>query len=477
MGQRDRADQRWGIYVRISRFDGDGESLGSQRQERDCRAEIKRRGGTVAGVYRDDDRSAWTGARRPDYERLCADLKAGVVNGVMVWDTDRLIRRPIELEDFIPLIDATGVPVVSVSGGDYDLETADGRFKARIMGAVAAKESDDKSRRLRRKHAEIVESGRPNGGQRPYGYDNDRVTPRPAEAAIVAEVVGRIAAGETLGRIVNDLNERKVPTMRPGSRWRVGTIRQWALNARLIGRRTHNGVDVGEACWPAIVDEATWRRANAIIVARQGNDQVQKRSARRYLLTGGLIVCGKCGGWLRSQSRYEGGHSRPMYQCQTKRRGGCGGVAVRVHDVELLVTEAVIRRIESGEFAKALRRRDAGDHRGVAADVRALEERLDQLADAFAAKSITMREWQRAREGLDSRLDAARARLSGDVTTAAVGRYAGRRGSLREAWPDMSLDARQAAVRAVVDHVLVAPVVRGGKPMFDPRRVSIVWRA
>ena len=55
---------------------------------------------------------------------------------------------------------------------------------ARIMGAVARKESDDKSRRIQRKHEEIALAGSPSGGgTRPFGYESDHRTVRPAEAA------------------------------------------------------------------------------------------------------------------------------------------------------------------------------------------------------------------------------------------------------------------------------------------------------
>ena len=53
--------------------------------------------------------------------------------------------------------------VAVVSGGDYDLTTPDGRFTARIVGAVARKESEDRSRRVRRKHLELAEQGKPAG--------------------------------------------------------------------------------------------------------------------------------------------------------------------------------------------------------------------------------------------------------------------------------------------------------------------------
>ena len=50
-----------------------------------------------------------------------------------------------------------------VTGGDYDLTTPDGRLSARIVGAVARKGSEDRSRRVRRKRLELAELGMPAG--------------------------------------------------------------------------------------------------------------------------------------------------------------------------------------------------------------------------------------------------------------------------------------------------------------------------
>ena len=64
--------------------------------------------------------------------------------------------------------------------GRIDLADPDGQFQARILGAVAKKESDDKSRRIRRKHEELAAAGRVSGGgTRPYGYASDHRTVRP----------------------------------------------------------------------------------------------------------------------------------------------------------------------------------------------------------------------------------------------------------------------------------------------------------
>ena len=56
------------IYVRISR-DRNGDCLGVERQEQECRTLAERLGWTVTEVYSDNDISAFSGRRRPDYER------------------------------------------------------------------------------------------------------------------------------------------------------------------------------------------------------------------------------------------------------------------------------------------------------------------------------------------------------------------------------------------------------------------------
>jgi site-specific DNA recombinase len=81
------------IYCRIS-DDREGAGLGVARQEADCRERAKRLGWTVAGLYVDNDFSAYSGKIRPEYRRLLADLRAGVLDAVIAWHTDRLHRSP-----------------------------------------------------------------------------------------------------------------------------------------------------------------------------------------------------------------------------------------------------------------------------------------------------------------------------------------------------------------------------------------------
>ena len=108
------------IYLRISR-DPYLTGSGVRRQEEDCRAWADRNGARITDVYTDNDSSAYSGRRRPQYIRLCEDMAEGRVDGVIVWHLDRLHRSPLELEEFITLVERHRVEVVTITGGNYDL--------------------------------------------------------------------------------------------------------------------------------------------------------------------------------------------------------------------------------------------------------------------------------------------------------------------------------------------------------------------
>ncbi len=100
-----------------------------------------------------------------------------------------------ELEDLIELLESTGTTVRTCQTGEYDLGTPSGRMAARIVGAVARHESEHKSARLRRKHLELAEQGAVSGGgDRPFGYEADRVTVRDEEAAVVRSMAADVLA-------------------------------------------------------------------------------------------------------------------------------------------------------------------------------------------------------------------------------------------------------------------------------------------
>jgi DNA invertase Pin-like site-specific DNA recombinase len=458
---------RAGIYARISE-DRDETQAGVGRQLEDCERIAAAHGWDVAERYVDNDISAWKGGRRPEYERLKRDIEVGDIKAVAVYHEDRLHRQPRELEDFILLANRYDIALASVTG-DIDLSTGDGRFRARIEGAVAAKESDDKSRRIRRKMDELARNGQPKGGgTRPFGFETDRVTVRTSEAKIIRELTDRLLAGESLRGLCADLNDRGVRTT-TGGEWVPNVLKRMLRSARISGQREHHGQIVAKAVWPAIIRPEQTAQLRAIL---DDPSRLTRRAPRSYVLKG-VLRCGRCGATLVGRPRDDGAR---RYVCA---RGpgfaGCGKTYVLAEPVEEFVTEAALVALDSPQLARAVRGAQddaAGEWQRWADQV---ADKLDELARAYAADLIGMREWLAAREPLEQRLEEARRHLSRSAHTGRIARYVGAGGVLRKRWPELNIEERHAVITAVLARVDVGPG-RRGLNRFDPGRFRLQWR-
>ena len=442
-----------------------------QRQQSDCAGLAERKGWEVVERYVDDDVSAWSGKRRPEYTRCLDDLEAGVIDGLLVYDLDRLHRQPRELEAFIDLCQRLRLTNVTSVSGDIDLTRPEGQFQARILGAVAAKESDDKSRRIRRKHEELAENGKlSGGGSRPYGYDDDRRTIRPDEAEIVRESATRFLAGESIRAICSDLNERGI-TASSGGEWSPQTLRRMLGSGRIAGQREYKGEIVATAEWPEIIApaESAAIRATLADPSRRTN-----KSARRYLLTR-LLRCSLCGEPMVARPR-TGGQRR--YAC-AKGPGlsGCGHMYLGADDAEAFVTEAVLWRLNSPEFAAVLngKQRAQPDAERLQREADEAQAQLAELADAYGNKVIGMQEWLAARKPIEARLTVARKQLANATRTTVLDGNVGADSGLRERWKKLDLTRQHAIIAAVLDHVVVTPG-RQGYNRFNESRIEPVWR-
>ncbi|MBA3290875.1 MAG: recombinase family protein, partial [Actinobacteria bacterium] len=361
--------KRAGIYLRIS-SDPDGKRLGVTRQLEDCEKKAAVMGWEIAGVYEDNDRSASNGKRRPEYERLLADLEAKRVDAVVVWDLDRLTRRPIELEHFMDLADRRKVALASV-GGDVDLATDNGRMFARIKGAVSRAEIERKSARQTRANLQRAESGAPPaGGRRCFGYSPNGSEVIDAEAAEIRKAVDALLAGASIHGIARDLNERAVRTS-TGATWRNTEVRAMLRNPRYAALRVYQGEIIGKGSWPPIIDEDTHY---AVVAVLSQPERHKAGPPRRYLLSG-LALCGVCEARIYGVTEK---HKGPLYRCESRKH-----VNRRAEDVEHFVERIIIARLSRPDAAELFALPDKSDQ--VAAlreDEAGIRARLDGLAEA-----------------------------------------------------------------------------------------------
>lgn len=484
------------IYVRISR-DKDGEGLGVARQEAECRRLCERLDWTVAEVFPDPDVSAFSGKHRPAYQQMLTGIRAGRITAVAAWHTDRLYRTLRELEDFVDLVDARGVQVQTVKSGEVDLSTAAGRMMVGQLGVIARYESDHRSERIRAKHAELAAAGKPSGGGlRPYGYrqifDRDEKPHRllreekdPAEAAHIREWARRVLAGEDLSAVRRAINEAGLTTT-AGNQWSNQTLARLLLSARISGRREHRPVTkdgkrprvgriAGKASWPAIISE----RDSDLLRKLLTNPERTKTTGTngRYLLVGGVLVCGECGRPMVGRSR---GAGRPRgYICNKQSKRGCGRVRVTAEPAEQVIVAMVAQVLASPEMRKAIERGTGGsDESDLITEIALCERELEQLAADHGHHRIERGEWMAARRPIVARRDAARARLSNANTMRVLDGVPLDTDLLAAFLLDESVEVtRRRAVVFTVLHRVVASRAEPGSKLFDPARLAPEWRA
>ncbi|MFD5543061.1 recombinase family protein [Streptomyces sp. NPDC127079] len=100
---------------------------------------------------------------RPVFEGALEDLNRGVapngerLDGLIVYDIDRLTRDNRRLEDAIEVMQNFGRPIIDITG-TLDLLTDNGRTVARIVTATNNEQSADTARRVSRKIEKLTNS-------------------------------------------------------------------------------------------------------------------------------------------------------------------------------------------------------------------------------------------------------------------------------------------------------------------------------
>lgn len=460
---------RAGIYARIS-HDPLETNLGVGRQLEDCTKEAKRRGWQIVEEYVDNDVSATRAKPRPEYQRMIADVKHGHIDGLIVWDIDRLTRNPRELEDIIDLAEAKNLSMANV-GGDIDLSTPQGKMTARIKGTVARHEAEQMSRRLRRAFQQKALTGQPHSFVG-YGFiREDREggkwdIPHPEQAPIVFEAAERCVAGESLRSIILDLNKRGVKAPKV-ERWNTVSLRQVLRRPVNIAKRLHNGEIVGEARADAILPEDLYHR---VISRMDDPERIMNASTQPYVhLLSGIARCGLCGGKMRySKARITGTKNTPaQYSCKE-----CFKIRRKSEPVDEMVTLAVLARLQDPALLRAL----SVDNTGLLESLRNKHEgllaRLDVAADEFADGSITGAQLKRINSRLLPELEELKRRIGHLQGTSPVLAMAG--ASAAKRWENAPIEIKRQVIEALVS-VTIVKVGSGGK--FNPESVQIDWKA
>ncbi len=516
------------LYCRLSpRPDGSYEGVELQEQwGRDYAA--KTWPGVEVRAFKDAGLSAAKDdVVRPGFNELRAAIDRGEVRHLWAVEQSRLERREVEWFQLAAELQAAQLPELHTN--------RDGIVRVRdVVAGIKAVLNADEVRKLKRRVNDTLDARAAAGippGSRPFGYQGvGRRESRTyviveEQAALIRWAAEKVLAGWSMAHVTADLRakgahgsdrmkvkdaegrvllddgryvDKNDPAVAEHAVTRVSTLSQqavrgWLLNPSVAGLRVHRGEIIGPGNWEPILERATWEQVRALLTAprvvqtRDGADyaiNVERGPAgRRYLLTGGLAVCGVCGAPLTGTQKqlYNARSVRtvPYLVCHPK-TGGRACIGAMLEPIEQYVADELFTTMEDDPgFAAALAADQHAERRAELADDLA-RIAADRVADARrkARREITDAEWLAMREVYAEDEARIQAELR-EVPAPPVGAGGVDWRTMRVMWDvpgATTLDERRAFLRRYIKVVTVHRSGRGVRVFNAAARVHIDYR-
>ena len=215
------------IYSRKSKFTGKGESIGNQVEL--CREYVRNLFGPEYAdrcVVFEDEGFSGGNLKRPDFQRMMAEVRQRKFKAIVVYRLDRISRN---ISDFTGLIDElTKLDVSFVSIREqFDTSTPMGRAMMFIISVFSQLERETIAERIRDNMHELAKTGRWLGGNAPTGFKSEavekvtvdgktrksfRLVPIPEEAEIPKLIFDLYTETDSLTAVEAELLRRRIKT-------------------------------------------------------------------------------------------------------------------------------------------------------------------------------------------------------------------------------------------------------------------------
>ena len=321
----------------------------------------KNRAWTFVPGYVDEGLSGISTRKRENFHRMIADGRDGRFDMIITQEITRFARNTLDSIQYTRQLLADGVAVFFQSDNINTLDE-DSELRLTIMSGIAQDELRKLSSRVKFGHQQAIKSSVVLGNSRIFGYrkDNKRLVIDEAEAPMVRELFERYATGRySLKQIENLFWEEGYRNLN-GNRISHVTLSNVIANPKYKGWYAGNKVRVVDMFtrkqkflppeeWvtfrdetgqivPAIVSEAVWDAANAVLKRRSADVKNRRGICNHANLLTGKLVCTCCGRpYYRKESRSANGARNSKWVCSGKIRNGresCPSFAV--YESELL---------------------------------------------------------------------------------------------------------------------------------------------
>ena len=358
-----------GIYARQSIEKKDSVSIEAQIEK--CKSYC---GDVEYKIYKDAGYSG-KNINRPQFTQLLEDIKAGLINKVIAYRLDRISRSIADFSQLLLMFEKYNVKFVSATE-NFDTDTPMGRAMINIVMTFAQLERETIVERVTDNYYFRANNGYWAGGYAPYGYKIKHITGQdgkkhsildidPEKSKIVQEIFDMyINKNISMRKIAQDLNVRKVPTLKGDYQWGICAVKaiisrpiyteatakvydyfnklgahitndieqfDGSMTANLYGKtkknvkvkalRDYDDMYLSLINCPPLISNEDWFRAQQVKGKRKTLAPRSNTSKRSFLC--GLVKCGKCGSNFVTQgceNRY--GIKYTYLICTTKKNTG-----------------------------------------------------------------------------------------------------------------------------------------------------------
>jgi len=374
---------RYAIYTRESTEKQlEGKEFDSHAsQESYLRSWVEAKGGVVVASY-SDTRSGTDWRSRPGFQQLTCDAKTGLFDMAVAYDMDRWHRDIVTFAMLKEIERETGVSFLSATQNFG--RAPEGELMEVFFSGFAQFQSQQTSRKVKIKRAEMAKQGLFLGGNVPYGYRSidKKLTPDPDEAEIVRLMFAMFQEHPSIASIQHRLRAMGAKN-RKGKGWSNTTIKTILGNRMYIGEVSNAGKHY-PGVHDGIVDPLLFAEVQRKLPTKR---RYTSRMKRPYPLLS-VLVCGECGSAMTSYfAKGRGKANFPYYRCgRTFKKGwaACSIKTVNASRIEGWVKDALDDLVSQPELieaaAEASNRDKSSDLDPLRAKEKAFMEREQVLA-------------------------------------------------------------------------------------------------
>ena len=295
----------------------------------------------LVDIYADEGLTGTSMEKRDELNRLIRDCKKGKIDRIVVKSVSRFARNTQELLVCIRLLKELGISVYFEEQG-IDTDKLNMEMIVTFPGMAAQQESESISGNMRWSYKKRMESGEFNCCNPAYGYilkDGQLMINEP-QAAIIRRIFDLYLSGVGKQSIANILNDEGVSRRYGKDKWYESTVHYILNNERYMGdallqksyttetlpfKRKMNHGELPkyyvENSHPAIIDSATFGRAQEELARRSGKRKISRKAkteqgkySSKYALTE-LLVCGECKSAYRRCTWTASGKKKIVWRC------------------------------------------------------------------------------------------------------------------------------------------------------------------